>query len=309
MNDVLVVDDLEKSYGSVRALRGVSLTVAAGEVVGLLGHNGAGKTTLVSIVAGLRRPDSGRVVVAGVDAVREPVRAARHLGLAPQDLGVYPSATVAENLRFFGGLAGLRRAVLSQRVAEVSEALQLGPLLDRRARELSGGQKRRLHTAAALLHEPPLLLLDEPTVGADVQTRTSLLEVVKGLAGRGAAVCYSTHYLPEVEALGATVAILENGTLIARGTQAELAARHAQSAVELVFDGPAPPIPGGAVVGDGSVLRVLAERPAEAAVQLLAALDGHETRLTSVDIVRDGLEAVYMALTGRHYEQEQGRVD
>ncbi|HUG83834.1 MAG TPA: ABC transporter ATP-binding protein, partial [Euzebya sp.] len=217
---MLHVSGLTKRYGQTTVLNAVDLQVARGEIVGLIGPNGAGKTTLVSIVAGLVRPDEGTIAIGGVDPQRTPLRARRLIGLAPQDLGVYPTATVAENLHLFAGLAGLRRGEAKRHIAELAQVLGLAALLQQRVQTLSGGQKRRLHTAAALLHRPPLALLDEPTVGADVETRAMLLRVVRDLADEGTAVVYTTHYLHELEHLGATIAVLEQGRVVARGTQA-----------------------------------------------------------------------------------------
>lgn len=289
---------IEKSYGPVRALRGVDLTIAPGEVLALLGHNGAGKTTLVSLVAGLRRPDAGWVHVDGIDVAADPLATRRRLGLAPQENALYPIVSARENLRVFGALAGLRGRVLRERIEEAAVAFSLDGFMDRPVEQLSGGQRRRVHTAAAVLHRPPLLLLDEPTVGADVETRDALLELVRGLARDGHAVCYSTHYLPEVEALGASVAVLERGRLIARGTINELVAAHASSAVELIFDGPAPALDGADV--EGGVARIPARDPARAAATILAELPTDvRAQLQSVELVRDDLESAYRALTGR----------
>src|SRR5207244_2962683 len=174
---MLDVQGLSKAYGSRQALDAVNLEVAAGEITALLGRNGAGKTTLVSIVAGLRSADSGRVVIGGIDAVAEPRRARANLGLAPQDTGVYPTLSCHDNLRLFAGLAGLGRREAGAAIDELAGSLGLTELLDRRAKELSGGERRRLHTAIALVGHPALVLLDEPTVGADVQTRSQLLRV------------------------------------------------------------------------------------------------------------------------------------
>jgi ABC-2 type transport system ATP-binding protein len=280
-----------KRYGDRTALESVDLEVAPGEIVGLLGPNGAGKTTLVEVVTGLRRPDAGTVFVSGSDVVRNPRVARRLIGFAPQDLGIYPRATVAENLKFFAGLAGLSRRQAALRAEEVSRAMGLASLSERRAHTLSGGQKHRLHAAAAIAHRPPLLLLDEPTVGSDIETRQMLLDVVRGLAAEGTAVVYTTHYLPELEVLGATIAILEGGRIVARGTQDSLIRRYGGAALKLVFDGPAPELPDAESPRSGSLLRVEADDPAGTAVSILARLGPHARRLQSIDIVRPGLEA------------------
>ncbi|MEN8237940.1 MAG: ABC transporter ATP-binding protein, partial [Actinomycetota bacterium] len=221
---ILEVEDLHKAYGSVIALDGIDLSVERGRIVGILGPNGAGKTTLVSIICGLRRADRGRVTVNGIDVSRHPQRARAHIGLAPQDMGIYPSVTVRNNLHLFADLQGVSGRRVSAQIERIATALRLEGLLDRKSGELSGGQKRRLHTAIALLNDPPLVMLDEPTTGADVETRAALLEVVTDLARHGSSVLYSTHYLPEIETLDATVVIIERGSLIASGTVEDLVA-------------------------------------------------------------------------------------
>jgi len=303
---VLRVEGLEKSYGTVRALRGIDLEIEAGEIVGLVGPNGAGKTSLVSIVAGLRRPDAGRVVVDGIDVARHPDDVGPHLGLAPQEMAVYPTLTVFQNIQLFGELAGMRGRDLRTRIDETAEALGLTDLLKRRADSLSGGQKRRLHTGMALVHRPPLLLLDEPTTGADVESRNALLALVRRLAADGAAVCYSTHYLPEVESLGARVVIVDQGRVIARGSVAELVAAHASAAVELLFEGDPPDIPDAvAVDGEPGRIRIPTANPAVTAATVLGRLNSHAERLRSVELSRPDLESVYLAITGRRYRGDE----
>jgi ABC-2 type transport system ATP-binding protein len=297
---MLHVAGLQKAYGDIVALRGVDLDVAPGEIVALLGPNGAGKTTLVSIVAGLRRADAGVVRVDGLDALSRSTEVRRRIGLAPQETGIYPVVSVRRNLQLFGELAGLGRAELRRRIDEVAEALDITDLLDRQAGKLSGGQKRRVHTAIALLHRPRLLLLDEATTGADVETRGHILELVRRLAADGSAVLYSTHYLAEVETLHSQVAILDGGTVIARGGVDELIGAHAVAVVELAFDGEVPPLPmdGGAKV-EANRLRLPTRDPAATLVEVVPKVPPEA--LASVEIIRPNLEAVYLALTGRRY--------
>jgi ABC-2 type transport system ATP-binding protein len=216
---MLAAEGLVKRYGARRALDGFDLTVAPGEITGLIGHNGAGKTTFVEIVTGLTRPDAGRVSVGGVDVLRSPRAARALIGHAPQELALYVSATVRDNLRLFGALAGLSRRALRLGVDQVAEELALTDVLGQRVGLLSGGQRRRVQAAIALVGDAPLLLLDEPTPGADPQTRAALLAAVRARAASGAAVLYTTHYLPELADLGATVAVARSGRIIARGPQ------------------------------------------------------------------------------------------
>ena len=299
---VLHVAGLRKSYGTEPALRGIDLDVGEGEVVALLGPNGAGKTTLVSIVAGLRRPDAGVVEVGGLDATSRSRQVRRLLGVAPQETGIYPVVSVRRNLQLFGELAGLRGRILRSRVEEVAEALDITDLLDRQAGKLSGGQKRRVHTAIAFVHQPRLLLLDEATTGADVETRARILELVGRIADEGSAVLYSTHYLAEVGSMAATVAILDRGRVIARGGLDDLVTEHAEPVVDLSFHGPAPDVRHPrAVRVEESRVRVPTTDPAATLTEVLATLPPGS--LASVDIVRPDLEAVYLALTGRRYDE------
>jgi ABC-2 type transport system ATP-binding protein len=309
-SSVLYVTGLKKSYGKLTVLQGVDLEIQPGEIVGLLGPNGAGKTTLVSIIAGLRKSDGGEAYVAGVDALNKPRQARKHLGIAPQDLGIYAVLSVRRNLRFFGELAGLAGSQLDQRVDEVAMALSLEPMLDRPAGALSGGQKRRLHTGMALLHHPPLLILDEPTVGADIRTRQEILDLVKTLAAEGRSICYSTHYLPEVENLGASVAILQGGEIIARGSIAELVAKHTSPFVELKFEGPAPEIRAdGEVTREESVVRIKTQDPSVVAAAVISRLGPDASRLRDVEIIRPSLDSLYLSLTEQRYTSGDEQAD
>jgi len=303
---MLEASGLRKSYGTRTALAGVDLEMRPGEIVGLLGPNGAGKTTLVSILAGLIRPDAGTVRIGSIDALGHPHQARRLLGLAPQETGLYPTLTCRQNLRFFGELAGLRRRELRSAVEGVASALQLTDLLDRHVQYLSGGERRRLHTALALVNRPPLALLDEPTTGADVRTRAQLLQLVRELAAHGSAILYSTHYLTEIEQLTASVVILDHGQAIARGSVAQLVAAHATNVVELTFEGPVPPLLGSAlgasIEAEGSMLRVRTHEPGKVTAAILADLGPRASELRSLEVVQPSLETAYLELTGRRYE-------
>ena len=259
----LTLAGVVKRYGEREALAGVDLSVEGGSIVALLGPNGAGKSTLVSIAAGLLAPDAGTVTVRG------------RPGLAPQEIGIYPSLTVRENLCAFGEAHGLRARRARARAEALLDPFVLAELADRPAGRLSGGEQRRLHAAAALVGRPRVVLLDEPTAGADTVTRGAILDAVRGLAGEGMAVLYTTHYLPEVETLGAGVALLEAGRVIASGSVAELVEAHAESTLELTLV-------------DGRVIR----RPG-------TSLHGLGEDVIRAEVIRPSLEAAYLALTGR----------
>jgi len=297
---VLEAAGLVKRFGATAALDGFSLTVSAGEVAGLAGHNGAGKTIFARVTAGLLTPESGVVRVAGTDAARFAARVRPLLGLAPQELALYPTATARENLFVFAGLYGMRRREVRHRITQLAESLVLADVLDRRARDLSGGQQRRLQAATAMIHRPRLLLLDEPTVGADPVTRDALLAVVRAAADDGAAVVYTTHYLPELDTLGATLAVASHGRIIARGERAELLAGVPGHAVA-DFDGQPPalaPAPGSPAElhRDGSRLVITTPDPASALAPLLAANPDAVARLRSIELRPPTLDDLYRHL-------------
>ncbi|WRZ88465.1 ABC transporter ATP-binding protein [Streptomyces sp. NBC_01007] len=277
---MLIAEGLVKRYGPRRALDGFDLTVQAGEIVGLIGHNGAGKTTFVEIVAGLVLPDTGRISIATLDALRAGRAARRLLGVAPQELALYGTATVRENVRLFAGLAGLRGRHRDAEIAQVLEELRLTAVTDRPVGALSGGQRRRVQAATAMVGAPPLLLLDEPTAGADPETRSALLSAVRARAEAGAAVVYTTHYLPELVDLDATLALARAGRIIARGTQEELT-RHLPGELRVMFADPAEP-----------ELR----RPTTDPGADLAALLASGRTPVSVDVRRPGLDDLYRSM-------------
>src|SRR5271163_2674924 len=215
---MLQVDALKKSYGALVAVNGVSLRAQAGEIIGLLGPNGAGKTTTVSMIAGLVRPDAGEVRIAGrsLRGDTDPVK--RDIGLVLPDLGLYEEMSAHENLHLFGALYNLDGAALKR---AMDEGLELVGLRDRakdKVRDFSGGMKRRLNLAAALLHDPQLLLLDEPTVGVDPQSRNAIFENLEVLKKRGKTLLYTTHYMEEAERLCDRIVIIDHGKVIANDT-------------------------------------------------------------------------------------------
>ncbi len=216
------MDGLVRRYGDLVAVDGVSFHIAPGETFGLLGPNGAGKTTTISMVAGLLAADAGSVLVAGLPMGPAEVAAKRHIGLVPQDLAIYPELSGRENLTFFGRLQGIAGKDLARRVDAVLELIGLSDRAKDLTKEYSGGMKRRLNIGIGLLHQPTLLILDEPTVGVDPQSRNSILESVEALSVEGMAVLYTTHYMEEAERLCDRIAIIDSGVIQAEGTRDEL---------------------------------------------------------------------------------------
>jgi ABC-2 type transport system ATP-binding protein len=222
---VLEVTDVRKRYGHTVALDGVNLTVEAGELFGLLGPNGAGKTTLIKILCGLTDADSGAVRLFGKPFHRADRDVRRLIGIGTQDLSIYPDLSARENLRFFGKLYDMKGKALETRVEDVLAAVGLTDRANDRAGNFSGGMKRRLNLAAAVVHSPQLLFLDEPTTGVDPQSRNHIFNQVKALNAAGVTVIYTSHYMEEVQALCKRIAILDNGTLRACDTLPNLLMR------------------------------------------------------------------------------------
>ncbi len=303
---ILRVENVSKAYGETAALNGVSLDVAAGEVCGLIGANGAGKSTLFSIVAGLRRPDAGTILIDGRDSSQRRKELRHVVGFAPQDVGIYPTLTVKENLAVFGEILGVGRRQIPARVEGLADSFDLTSLLSRSAHALSGGEKRRLHAAAAIMHRPRLLLLDEPTAGVDMRTRSRVLGALRRLADdEGTAICYSTHYLPELDELDASVAIIDQGKLVARGTRSGLLRDLGQSAVEVTFESAVPMLPFAAVTNaNQNTATVYTDEPAKATPQILAELGDNVRLVASVRVITPNLDNVFLALTGQRLSSD-----
>jgi ABC-2 type transport system ATP-binding protein len=305
---VLTAEGLRKSFGHLVAVNDVSFSIEEGETFGLLGPNGAGKTTAISMIAGLLEADGGRVTVAGQPITTSSVASKATIGLVPQELAIYPDLTAAENLSFFGRLYGTDRRRLAERVSEVLEVVGLTERKDDLTKEFSGGMKRRLNIGIGLLHKPRLLILDEPTVGVDPQSRNAILESVESLSREGMAVLYTTHYMEEAERLCDRVAIIDEGSIRAEGTRRELvsmvggkdrvtiaAGGDLSHAAEVVRRLPE--------VSEASTsdqrLDVLAINAASLLPRLLAEVSDAGASISSVEVIEPNLEAVFLHLTGK----------
>jgi ABC-2 type transport system ATP-binding protein len=305
---VLVCTDLHKRFGPRVAVDGVGFHIAPGERYGLLGPNGAGKTTTISMVCGLLRADAGEVEVAGAHVDDRATKAKAAIGYVPQEIALYPDLTGRENLRFFARLYGLRGAQRDERVDACLDLVGLADRADDRVDKYSGGMQRRLNIAAGLLHEPRLLVLDEPTVGVDPQSRNAILESIEALGTSGLAVLYTTHYMEEAQRLCDRIGILDEGRLIAEGTRAELVAlMGGRDRVRLTADGDLGTIADAlrqvegveqVTMADGTV--ELTVRDARQALpRVFASTAASGGALTGVDVVEPDLEAVFLHLTGK----------
>jgi ABC-2 type transport system ATP-binding protein len=222
---MLEIKKVTKRYDALTALDDVSLDIAGGEFFGLLGPNGAGKSTLMSLIAGLRSPDTGTITLDGVPLTSRDVAVRTTLGLVPQSIALYEDLSADQNLRIFGELYGLRGALLRTRIDEALEAVQLTDRRRDQVKKFSGGMQRRLNLVAALLHRPKLLLCDEPTVGVDPQSRNAVFDILERLNREGLTIIYSTHYMEEATRLCSRIGIIDHGKILALGSLSDLVAR------------------------------------------------------------------------------------
>ena len=308
---VLQCHNLVRRFGSLTAVDDVSFTVQPGETYGLLGPNGAGKTTTISLISGLLAATSGTVEVLGRPITPSASGAKSAIGLVPQDIALYPDLSAQENLTFFGRLQGLSGDQLKDRITTVLDVVGLQDRAKDRIDTYSGGMKRRANIAVGMLHEPQLLILDEPTVGVDPQSRNSILESVDALGSSGMAVIYTTHYMEEAERLCDRIGIIDEGRLIAEGTRDALVASLGEAAsVSVRLEGSAAALeqwqvalattPGVSAVQLGTVEAVITcTEPTRTVAAAFAAAEGSGVGVTAVEISQPDLEAVFLHLTGK----------
>jgi len=305
---LLEVSGLRRRFGDVQAVKDVSFTIPEGETYGLLGPNGAGKTTCISMVTGVLRRDAGEVRLDGVAITTSGTAGRDAIGLVPQDLALYPDLTAKENLTFFGRLYGMHGAGLKGRIDEVLEVVGLADRAGGLARTYSGGMKRRLNIAIGLLHRPKLLILDEPTVGVDPQSRNAILESVERLSREGVAVLYTTHYMEEAERLCDRVGIIDEGVLVAEGTWRELVQSiGGEDVVRIEASGDLEAAAEAARALDGvkaarvqkGELQVVTTGASRLLPRLVQVVDAQGVELTHVEVKEPDLESVFLHLTGK----------
>lgn len=302
------VQALHKRFGSVHAVQGISFDVEQGEIFSLLGPNGAGKTTTIAILSCLLQPDQGDALVMGHSVVREAAAVKKSIGVVPQEIALYEDLSARENLDFWGKMAGLRGATLRRRIDEVLEIVGLSDRQKGRVKKFSGGMKRRLNIGIALLHRPQVIIMDEPTVGIDPQTRRNILDSVKEFNRQGTTVLYTTHIMEEAQELSHHVAIMDHGRIIAMGTHEELVKIVGElDRVDLTINAEAERVleswratPGvrQADATDGKIT-LLVEDSNRVLPRLFEAATEAGVRITSVDIQEPNLETVFLHLTGR----------
>jgi ABC-2 type transport system ATP-binding protein len=305
---VLECRDLRKSFDDLVAVDGVGFTIAPGETYGLLGPNGAGKTTTISMICGLLERDGGNVVVDGQELTTKSVSAKKAIGYVPQDIAIYPDLSAKENLAFFGRMYGLGGDELKTRVDEVLQTIGLAERANDRSDDFSGGMKRRLNIGIGLLHRPKLLVLDEPTVGVDPQSRNAILESVESLSTEGMAVLYTTHYMEEAERLCDRVGIIDHGKIVAEGTRrelVELVGQHDRICIGATgnLEGAGQAIAGMPGVREAGAredrIDVIVDSATEILPEVLSTAGQAGASVQSVDVDEPNLEAVFLHLTGR----------
>lgn len=306
---IIKAEQLKKNFGSIQAVDGIDLEIQTGEIVGLLGPNGAGKSTTISMISTLYKPTSGKLYFDGKDIIKEPKWIKPHLGYVPQEIALYDSLSGYENLKYFGGLYGLSGTELKKRIAAVSEIIGIDDRLKDTVSKYSGGMKRRINIGVALLHKPKLIIMDEPTVGIDPQSRNHILETVKRLNQEGMTVIYTSHYMEEVEAICKNVYIMDHGKVIASGTQDALIEQsQSHTSIRLKFEKEASPY----MSEIKQISHVMAiNKESENEISLLVSGNGNSQKevihavlgmdlgLVSFDVTKPNLEQVFLKLTGR----------
>ncbi|NUU74861.1 ABC transporter ATP-binding protein [Paenibacillus xylanilyticus] len=305
---MLEMDHVVKRYGSKLSVDHLNLSVEKGEIFGLLGPNGAGKSTTISMIAGLLSIDQGEILLHGISVKDRPLEVKRRIGLVPQDLALYETMTAAENVTFFARLYGLRGKLLKERVQESLEFVGLQDKAKDAPSTFSGGMKRRLNIACAIMHRPDLIIMDEPTVGIDPQSRNHILESVRTLNKMGSTIIYTSHYMEEVAAISNRVAIMDQGHIIACGTEAELRERVAsEEKIVLTTSGIGP----GAVEElklhprvhavevTGDILTVTLPSAQQDLQDILFICSKHEMAIQSLKVEEPDLETLFLNLTGR----------
>ncbi len=310
----ILVEGLVKHFKTVKALDGIDLEVEHGIVFGLLGPNGAGKTTAVRILSTILHPDAGHAEVMGYSCVHQPHEVRFHIGLAGQSATVDPNLTGRENLWMIGMLAQMTNRDIKGRAQELLECFDLAEAGDRPLRTYSGGMRRRLDVAAALVQRPPVLFLDEPTTGLDIQSRTELWSLIKGLVSEGSTVMLTTQYLEEADRLADRIAVVDVGKVVANDTAANLKARLGSTVIEIGLGNEENALRAHALLSargtnhaerDGELVRLSSNQGPRLLVETLRALDNEGLEPITLEVRDPSLDDVFLSLTGRHVESEE----
>ncbi|MDR5658781.1 ABC transporter ATP-binding protein [Serpentinicella sp. ANB-PHB4] len=305
---MIQLKDVKKSYKKTEAVKGINMEIKQGEILGLLGPNGAGKSTTISIIATLFPPTEGTVTYKEQDAIKNPKLVRKHLGMVPQEIALYPDLSAYDNLKFFGQLQGLKGKLLKERIDEVIEIIGIKEKIDNPIKTYSGGMKRRVNIGCALLNKPELLIMDEPTVGIDPQSRNHILETVKNLNKVGVTIIYTSHYMEEVEYLCDRIYIMDNGKIIAEGTKEALKASITNENTFVIsldkinpnFEKIASRITGvNSIKTEGSKMTVSVAKGTDILKNLIKAAEENGIAITSFSEKVPTLEDVFLSKTGK----------
>lgn len=305
---LLEVKGLKKSFKKIQAVNDISFEVAQGELLGLLGPNGAGKSTTISMISTLLKPDAGTIIYNGEDISKSPKAIQKKLGYVPQEIALYPMLSGRENMYFWGRTYGLKGKELKERVEEISEVIGIKDRLKDKVKTYSGGMKRRLNIGVALLHKPEIVIMDEPTVGIDPQSRHHILDTVLKLNRQGLTVIYTSHYMEEVEFLCNRICIMDRGEILAQGSKEDLMATLGEGQeIHLKLDGD--------VTGIETTLRTMdavsevrleegifvvkCSKDPQMFKKLIDVINGTSASLLSIDVNEPNLEKLFLNLTGR----------
>jgi ABC-2 type transport system ATP-binding protein len=305
---MIKVKEISKSFGTVEALKNVSFNIKEGEIFGLLGPNGAGKSTLINILSTLVEADGGEVLIDGINSLENKSKSKLIIGVVPQEIALYENLSAYENLMFWGSLYSIPTATLKERVNNVLEMVGLSDRKDDSIKTYSGGMKRRINIASSILHEPKVLLMDEPTVGVDPQSRNHVFEVIERLNQEGMTIIYTTHYMEEAERLCNTIAIIDFGTIVAQGTLKELRAiSKVKDQINFHLDNPdmalissiQSSIPAIHFEKNSNALSIECENIGDEITGLIQQIKSAGGVIESIDTQMANLESVFLQLTGK----------
>ncbi|OPJ56793.1 ABC transporter ATP-binding protein [Alkalithermobacter paradoxus] len=305
---LLKVENLSKEFNSIKAVNGINFEVNSGDILGLLGPNGAGKSTTISMISTLIRPSSGDILYKGESIVKNPKIIQKNLGVVPQEIALYPTLSGYENLKFWGNIYGLRGRVLKERIDEISEIIGIKDRLKDKVEKYSGGMKRRINIGASILHKPEILIMDEPTVGIDPQSRNHILQTILDLNKQGMTIIYTSHYMEEVEQLCNKISIMDKGKIIACGTKEELIQIiKDNNKITLRFDDVTDTLIQNIktidyikeVKVEGEDIVVLSDNANNIFKDIINKLSQLDSEILSIEVEKPNLETVFLHLTGR----------
>ena len=305
---ILDIRNISKEFKEIKAVNDLSFSIAEGEIFGFLGPNGAGKSTTISMISTLIRPDSGDILYKDSSILTKPEFLEKDLGLVPQDIALYPSLSAYDNLKFWGHVYGIRGKDLANRIQEIAELIGLSDRLKDRVDKYSGGMKRRLNIGVALIHKPKLLIMDEPTVGIDPQSRNHILNTVKMLNKEGMTIIYTSHYMEEVEELCDRICIMDKGKLLASGNKDELIKLvNGREKIDVTFTSLDEEITQRmkklSYIGDMTIMdnhvSIISEKAENLMGDLIQIIKDTNSKILSIDVKKPTLETVFLHLTGR----------